>query len=886
MSEEINNYEQDNHKVQPQKALQVSDMFRNWYIDYASYVNLDRAVPEVDDGLKPVQRRILHSMSELDDGKYNKVANIIGNTMKYHPHGDSSIGSALVQLGQKELLIDTQGNWGNIYTGDSAAAPRYIEARLTNFAKDVVFNPKTTEWTLSYDGRNKEPVTLPIKFPLLLAQGTEGIGVGLACSILPHNFIELIDASIAYLNGEEFMLYPDFPTGGIMDCSKYKDGLRGGKIKLRSKIVKPDNKTLIITEIPYATTTDVIIKSILFANEKGKIKIKRVDDNTSKTAEIVIQLAPGVSPDKTIDALYAFTKCEISLSPNACVILNNKPHFIGVSEILKISVDRTVELLTKELEIKKGELLEQLLYASLERIFIENRIYRKIEECKTWEAVISTIDEGLEPFKPSFYREITTDDIIKLTEIKIKKISQYDLDKANERVKNMEATLKEVKADLNNIIAYSIQYYQNIKDKYGADKDRKTQISDMDTIDAVKVAATSCKLYINREDGFAGIALKKNEFVCDCSDIDDMVIIKKSGIYEIKKVADKVFIGQDVLYINVFHKKDERTIYNCVYQNGSNGCYFVKRFAITGITRDKEYDITQGVQGSKIIYLNVRPNGEAETIKVMLKPKPKLKKLSFEYDFSTLTIKSKNSKGNVLTKQAIKRIQIKDEGISTLSALKVWFDESVKRLNTDGRGTFIGDFEAEDKIFYILPDGNCRIINFDLSNHFDDIPCYINKHNPLRIYTLIYYSGEKEKTYAKRFQLSNIDVFTTALDGNPKSKLIKVMDNDHPRIALIYPDNGKTPSYDEIVELDTFIEPKGISAKGKRLTDKDFDEILILSPYYPDREILNEDVSKEDEVETPDNSTTENFNKEDTQNIQTNDDENIDNEESVQLSLF
>ncbi|MDR2083442.1 MAG: DNA gyrase/topoisomerase IV subunit A [Bacteroidales bacterium] len=897
--------EQKNEKTHKHTTLQVSEMYENWFLDYATYVILERAIPEVIDGLKPVQRRILHTMDEMDDGRYNKVANIIGQTMKYHPHGDASIGDALVQLGQRELLIDTQGNWGNTITGDSAAAPRYIEARLTPFAKEIAFNHKTTEWTPSYDGRNNEPVKLPVKFPLLLAQGIEGIAVGLACKILPHNFNELIDASLAYLKGEEFELYPDFPNGGKADFSKYNEGLRGGKVISRAKLSKIDNKTIAITEIPFGRTTETVINSIIAANDKGKIKIKKIDDNTAEKAEIIVQLATGVSPDKTIDALYAFTDCQISISPNSCVIYNKKPVFMGVTDILKISTDNTVELLRKELEIKQAELMEQLLYASLERIFIENKIYRKIEECKTWESVIETIDKGLEPYKAQFYREITQDDIIWLTELKIKKISKYDISKVEERIKNMQEALKETQKNLATIIPYTIKYFEKIKEKYGKGKDRRTEIENIDSIDAVKVVATSCKLYIDIEEGFAGTGLKKAEYVCDCSDIDDIIYIRKDGTYQVSKVSDKFFVGKDVIYVNVFRKNDNRTIYNCVYQDGPNGAYFVKRFPITGITRDKEYYITNGKSNSKIIYLNVRPNGEAETIKVTLRPKPKLRNLNFEYDFKDLAIKGKNSKGNILTKHSVKKIQIKDEGVSTLEALKVWFDDSVKRLNTDGRGNFIGGFEGDDKIMCAFADGTFRIINFDITNHFDDIPIYIEKHHPLRIYSVIYYSGEKRKTYVKRFQLENIEVFGSLLDGHPDSRLLNFFYEDHPRIALVYPENKKVPHYYEMVELDTFIEPKGYTAKGKRLTDKDFEEILILKPYYPDRTIFNEDIiagNQEDNIEDETSENTENTDNDD--NLKNNTDinnssdnngdnlpplvapEGLEEDDDVQLSLF
>lgn len=879
-------------KYQSTKTLHINSMYENWFLDYASYVILERAVPEVTDGLKPVQRRILHSMHELDDGRYNKVANIIGNTMKYHPHGDASIGDAIVQIGQKDLLIDTQGNWGNILTGDGAAAPRYIEARLTPFAKEVVFNNKTTEWVPSYDGRNKEPVTLPIKFPLLLAQGARGIAVGLASKIMPHNFNELIDASIAYLKKEEFELYPDFPTGGLADFSKYNDGKAGSRIRLRARISKLDSKTLVITEIPFETTTDNIIESIVKANNNGKIKIKKIDDNTASKVEIIIQLAAGVSPDKTIDGLYAFTDCEMSIAPNTCVIHNNKPAILGVSEILKLSTDNTVELLYREQLIRKSELLEQILYASLERIFIENRIYRKIEECKTWESVLKTIDDGLEPYKPQFYRVITTEDIIKLTEIKIKKISKYDLNREEERMKNLQAELNVVEGNLADIVNFAIKYFEKIKEKYGKGKERLTEIINFDNIDVSKAVAHTCKLYINRSEGFAGLALKKDEFVCDCSDIDQVLTINRSGKYTIRKISDKFFVGEDVIYIGIFHKNDDRTTYNAIYQDGKNGSYFVKRFTINGITLEKEYDVTQGKNDSKIVYLNVRPNGEAEIVKVFLKPRPRMKLQAFEYDFKELAIKNRSAKGNLLTKNPIKKITLKDEGVSTLDARQIWYDETVKRLNNDNRGFLIGAFEADDKIFYATSDGNCHLINFDLSNHFEYNPIVICKHYPDRVYSVIYYSGEKERYYVKRFQLDNNPFFGTMLDGNPNSKLINIFISDHPRIALIYPENEKGHDYCEIFELDSFIESKGITAKGKRLTEKDFNEILILNSYYPDRNYEDniEDIDIDENENLDEEATSDNAQKTSTDN-RANDADNEDNQDIVfaddgQTTLF
>ncbi len=665
----------------------LSGMYKDWFLDYASYVILERAVPHLNDGLKPVQRRILHSMKRMDDGRFNKVANIIGHTMQFHPHGDASIGDALVQLGQKDLLVDAQGNWGNILTGDGAAAPRYIEARLSKFGLEVVFNHKTTEWKLSYDGRNKEPVTLPVKFPLLLAQGGEGIAVGLASKILPHNFNELIDASVDYLQGKDFVLYPDFPTGGFVDVSKYNDGKRGGAVKVRAKIEKVDKKELVITEIPFGKTTGTLIESIIKASEKGKIKIKKIDDNTASNVEIVIHLMPGVSPDMTIDALYAFTDCEYSISPNTCVIVDDKPSFMGVSTILKHSADKTVELLKLELEIRKAELQEEWHMSSLEKIFIEERIYRDIEEVETWEGVITTIDKGLAPFKKRLLRTVTREDIIQLTEIKIKRISKFDVKKADEHIKGLEVELEEINNHLKNIIPYAINYFRQIKKKYGKGRERKTEIRNFDTIEAAKVVANNAKLYVNYKEGFIGTGLKKDEFICDCSDIDDVIAIRKDGVYLVTKVAEKVFVGNDILYAGIFLKNDERTIYNIVYQDGKDGPLLAKRCSISGLARDKEYNLTRGTQGSKIVYMSVNPNGEAEVINVHHKPKARLKKLSFEFDFGQLGIKGKSSMGNILTRNAVHKVALKEKGLSTLGGRKIWFDDAVFMLNGDCRGT-------------------------------------------------------------------------------------------------------------------------------------------------------------------------------------------------------
>ena len=696
---------------QPEELHSVTHlggMYRDWFLDYASYVILERAVPHLDDGLKPVQRRILHAMKRLDDGRFNKVANIIGYTMQYHPHGDASIGDALVQIGQKDILVETQGNWGNILTGDSSAAPRYIEARLSKFALEVVFNPKTTQWKLSYDGRNKEPLTLPVKFPLLLAQGVEGIAVGLASKILPHNFNELIDASVAYLQGKDFVLYPDFPTGGLGDFSKYNDGLRGGVVKVRAKIVKLDKKTLCITEVPFGKTTSTLIESVVKANEKGKIKIRKIDDNTAEHVEILIHLAPGISPDKTIDALFAFTDCEVPISPNSCVISEDKPCFLSVSHMLRLSADRTVHLLKMELEIRLNELNEDWHLSSLEKIFIENRIYLSIEKCETWESVIETIDKELEPFKKLFFREITRDDIVALTEIKIKRISKYDANKSEEHIKQIETEIEEVKNHLLNLVPYAINYFKQIRKKYGVGRERKTEIRFFDSIEATKVVVANEKLYVNREEGFVGTGLRKDEYVGECSDLDDVIAIRRDGTFKITKVDDKSFVGKDIVHVAVFRKNDERTIYNVIYRDGVNGAIMMKRCAISGLTRDKEYNLTKGSKDSKILYLSVNPNGEAEVVKVFLKPRPRLKSLTFDLDFSELAIKGRGSIGNILTRYGVHKIVLSEKGKSTLGGKPVWFDKDVNRLNEDRRGDFLGEFKGSDKILVVTKKGGLR----------------------------------------------------------------------------------------------------------------------------------------------------------------------------------
>ncbi|MBG0858288.1 MAG: DNA gyrase/topoisomerase IV subunit A [Bacteroidales bacterium] len=828
----------------------LSGMYQDWFLDYASYVILERAVPHLHDGLKPVQRRILHSMRRMEDGRYNKVANIIGHTMQFHPHGDASIGEALVQLGQKDLLVDAQGNWGNVLTGDGAAAPRYIEARLSKFALDVVFNPKTTEWKLSYDGRNREPVTLPVKFPLLLALGVEGIAVGLASKILPHNFNELIDATIDYLQGKDFVLYPDFPTGGLIDVSKYNDGQRGGIVKVRAKIEKVDKKALLITEIPFGKTTSSLIESIIKASEKGKIKIRKIDDNTSANVEIVIHLMPGVSPDKTIDALYALTDCEYSISPNTCVITGNKPSFMGVSAILRHSADRTVHLLKTELEIRQNELLEQWHMSSLEKIFIEERIYRDIEECETWEAVITAIDRGLKPFKKRLQREVTREDIIRLTEIKIKRISKYDSKKANELIKGIESELEEVKNHLRNLVPFTITYFRQIKKKYGKGRERRTEIRSFDTIQATKVVANNAKLYINYKEGFIGTGLKKDEFVCDCSDIDDIIIIRKDGGYLITKVAEKVFVGNDILYAQVFLKNDERTIYNIVYQDGKDGPLLAKRCAITGLTRDKEYNLTRGKAGSKIVYFSANPNGEAEIIKVHHKPKPRLKKLVFEFDFGQLNIKGKSSMGNILTKNPVQKIALKEKGLSTLGGRKIWFDDAVFRLNVDARGTYLGEFSADDKILIITKSGFFRLTGFDLSNHFEDNVLIIEKYRPGKVYSAVYWDAEQKFYYVKRFMIEESEKPLSFISEHPESRLISITEVEYPRFEISFGGKHKNRE-NEIIEVAEFIGVKSYKARGKRLSSYMVENIHEIEPFVKKETGNTNEENREEKPQIP-----------------------------------
>lgn len=838
------NQENVNKNNQNTETIQkISGMYQNWFLDYASYVILERAIPSIFDGLKPVQKRILHSMRELEDGRYNKVANVVGNTMKYHPHGDAAITDAIVQIGQKELLIDTQGNWGNIYTGDGAAAARYIESRLTPFALEVVFNPKTTVWKPSYDGRNKEPENLPIKFPLLLSQGVEGIAVGLSTKILPHNFLELIDASIAILKGKPFTLYPDFQTGGLIDVANYNDGERGGKIRARARISNPEKGLLLINEIPYGTNTGSLIDSILKANEKGKIKIKKVEDNTASEVEILIHLPNDVSPDKMIDALYAFTDCEISISPNACVINVDKPEFLSVSEILRRNTNHTVNLLKQELEIELGELQEQWHFASLEKIFIENRIYHQIEELDKWEDVISTIDAGLKPFTKHLVREVSEDDINKLTEIRIKRITRFDLDKAEENIAALDGKIKEVKHHLDHLIQYAIEYFTNIKKKYGKNKERKTEIRTFDTIDAAKVAVANIKFYVNREEGFIGYSLKKDEYLFDCSDIDDIIVFRKDGVMLVTKADAKTFVGKNIIHVGIWKKNDTRTIYNMIYREGKLGPWYMKRFPVTSITRDKEYNLASTAKGSEVQYFTANPNGEAESVTIFLKPSQRLKKLKFDIDFSELAIKGRSSKGNLVSKNYIKKIELKESGISTLAPRKIWFDESVQRLNVEGRGKYLGAFKGADKIVTLSSTGIAKLHTFDLLNHFDDEFLVLEKWNPEKPVCCIYYDGDKSIYYIKRFLLDdtlNPQVFFTS--ENPRS-FIEWVGTGWKLIAEINFGKDKIP---ETINLEDFIAIKGIKAQGNQISKEKIKKITITEEPSEQENEANADAETEE----------------------------------------
>lgn len=857
MSDEaLEKKEKNESEGQMRELTHLSGMYKEWFLDYASYVILERAVPYINDGLKPVQRRILHAMKRLDDGRYNKVANIIGHTMQFHPHGDASIGDALVQLGQKDLLIDTQGNWGNILTGDSAAAPRYIEARLSKFALDVVFNPKTTEWKKSYDGRNNEPITLPMKFPLLLAQGVEGIAVGLASKVLPHNFNELLEACISYLKGKKFELYPDFPTGGMIDVVRYNDGLRGGNIKVRAKIEKVDNKTLVIKELPFGKTTDSLIDSILKANDKGKIKIKKIDDNTSGEVEILIHLGSGVSIDQTMDALYAFTDCENSLSPNACVIMEDKPHFLPVSTILKHSADATKQLLQLELEIRKSELQEEWHMLSLERIFIEKRIYRDIEECETWEAVVQTIDKGLKPYTQKLLRPVTEEDILKLTEIRIKKISKYDIDKVANRIQAIEDEIQEVQTHIENIVPFTIRYFQGIKKKYGAGKERKTEIRSFENIVATRVVIANAKLYIDRKEGFIGTSLKKGELLFECSDIDDVIIFRRDGTYFVTKVTDKLFIGKDPLYVGLFKKNDDRTIYNIAYRDGKGGTTYTKRFSVSSITRDREYNLTQGNKDSTVVYFTANPNGEAEVIRIVLKPQQRLRNQSFDYDFSTLAIKNRSAKGNILTKHTIHRISMKEAGTSTLGGLELWYDKQVQRLNTEGHGTFLGEFMAEDKLLLITDDGSYKLETFELTNHFPENLLLIKKYNPQEVCSLVFYDGAQKYYYLKRFKIEAIMRYVSLIGEDNQSKLIAFSLQASAQFQITF--GGKhSHREEEIINAKEFVGEKSFRARGKRLTTYTVKQIEEIEPLETETTLSEAPTEKQVEENPPQTAPTE-----------------------------
>ncbi len=839
----------------------VTGMYKDWFLDYASYVILERAVPSVEDGFKPVQRRIMQSLKDLDDGRYNKVANIVGHTMQYHPHGDASIGDAMVQIGQKDLLIDTQGNWGNVLTGDSAAAPRYIEARLSKFALDVIYNPKITKWQASYDGRRKEPVNLPVMFPLLLAQGAEGIAVGLSTKILPHNFLELIDCSIKHLKGKRFSLYPDFPTSGVADFSNYNDGLRGGKVRVRARIKQKDKNTLIITEIPFATTTGSLIDSILKANEKGKIKIKKIEDNTASEVEILVHLPNGISPDKTMDALFAFTNCEMSISPLGCIIEDSKPLFIGVSEILKKSTDNTVKLLKQDLEVKLEELENQWHYASLERIFIENRIYRSIEEVDTWEGVIETIDNELQPFIKRLKRDVVRDDIIRLTEIKIKRISKFDIDKAQQRIEALEGEIEKIKHHLNNLIEYAISHFKRLKSSYSKGKERKTEIALFDDVDATKVVIRNTKLYVNKSEGFIGTSLRKDEYVCDCSDIDDIIVFTADGKMQVSKVDSKIFVGKNIIHVAVFKKKDQRTIYNLIYKDGQSGTSFIKRFAVTSITRDRAYELTTGSKNSKVLYFSANPNGEAEIVTINLRQVGSIKKLKWDIDFAEIIIKGRNSRGNVVSKYSVKRIDLKEKGVSTLKPRKIWYDDTVKRLNVDGRGDLIGEFRGEDRLLIINQEGIVKTILPELSSHFDNSMIVIEKWVPKKPITVIHYDGEKEKYFLKRFLIENENKAECVISDHNQSFMELVSTDWKPMLQIIFAkERGKDRREDLEINAEDFISIKGIKASGNQLTPYKVNQVNALEPlpYEPPEVKPAIEIEVVDEEEVLGQSSSEN----------------------------
>ncbi|WP_353134098.1 DNA gyrase/topoisomerase IV subunit A [Pseudopedobacter sp.] len=852
------NEEEVLHNVTP-----ISGLYENWFLDYASYVILDRAVPHINDGLKPVQRRILHSLKEMDDGRFNKAANVIGNTMKYHPHGDASIGDAMVQIGQKELLIDTQGNWGDPVTGDSAAAARYIEGRLSKFALEVVFNPDTTEWQLSYDGRNREPVTLPVKFPLLLAQGAEGIAVGLATKVMPHNFNELIDASIEILNGNRPNILPDFYTGGMADFSQYNEGQRGGKIRVRAKISELDKKTLVITEIPFTTTTTGLIDSIIAANDKGKIKIKKIEDNTAKNVEIVVHLSPGISPDVTIDALYAFTACETSISPNTCVIKNDKPNFMSVNDILIESTHYTKELLKRELEIKLHDLQEKIFFSSLLKIFIQEGMYKnsQYENSTNFEEVVAVLHELFDPFKPTLYREILPEDFKKLIEKPMSSITRFDVKKADEQMAALEKEISQVKKNLKHLTDFAIAYFTRLKEKYGKGRERKTEIRAFDRVEASQVALANIKFYVNREDGFVGTGLKKDEYLFDCSDLDDIIVFREDGSFNVTKVQDKTFVGKGILHVGVFKKNDDRTIYNMIYRDGKSGTAYIKRFAVGGVTRDKEYDLTKGTKGSKVLYFTANPNGEAEVVNIALKPMSKLRKLSFDADFAEIAIKGRASQGNIVTKFAIKKITLKSKGVSTLAGRKIWYDDVTKRLNENGHGEFLGEFQAEDKILCVFSDGSYELSSFDLTNHFDDKMIRIEKYDPERIFAAIHIDGKTKNYFVKRFKFEDLAIGKRMgfINEEPGSQLLILTKAKNP-VVKVEALKGKTQIHDETeVDLSEAIDVKGIKAQGNRLSPHDIQKVTLLTEEEKDEEEQQQlDEEIEDTLDTEESESEEN----------------------------
>lgn len=886
-NEELENLDEGFEAPATETITRVTGMYKEWFLDYASYVILERAVPAIEDGFKPVQRRIMQSMKDLDDGRYNKVANIVGHTMQYHPHGDASIGDAMVQIGQKDLLIDMQGNWGNILTGDPAAASRYIEARLSKFATEVLFNPKITEWQSSYDGRRKEPINLPVKFPLLLTQGAEGIAVGLSTKILPHNFNEIIDASIKHLQGKRFKLFPDFPTGGEADISGYNDGMRGGKVRVRAKMHSPDKSTILITEIPFSTTTSSLIDSILKANDKGKIKIKKIEDNTAAEVEIQIHLPPGMSPDKTMDALFAFTSCEVSVSPLGCVIEDNKPLFVGVTEMLRRSTDHTVEIIRQELQIQLDEVEEQWHFASLERIFIENRIYRDIEEEETWDGVINAIDKGLKPHITHLKRAVTVDDIVRLTEIRIKRISKFDIEKAQQKIEALEDRIEQLKTNLNNLIEYTIEYFKNLQKDYGKGRERMTELKAFDDIVASKVVIRNTKLYVNREEGFVGTSLKRDEYVGDCSDIDDIIVFTKTGTMMVTKVDAKTFVGKGILHVAVFKKKDKRTIYNLIYRDGKTGPSYVKRFAVTSITRDREYSIGYDTAGSSVHYFSANPNGEAEIVTINLRQQGSIKKLKWDLDFSDIMIKGRSSKGNLVTKYNIKKVELKEEGVSTLKPRKIWFDDTVRRLNVDERGELLGEFKGDDRLLIITQKGKAKTVIPEVTARFDDDMIVLEKWIPSKPISAIYYNGEKDLFYVKRFLIENEDKEELFITEHEKSYLEIVSTSHRPVAEVVYykPRGKEQPDNDEI-ELEEFISIKGITAQGNMLTKEKVKNINLLDPLpYEEPEVEDVEVIEEDSEEEEENtSTNDESSSDDSNDADDNSDSPID--DKGQASLF